>query len=158
ALGLIDAATIAPFAQAQRDRLRDLADPAAVDRALIRAGLVTEYQLNRVRAGTTHGLVLGPYRVRERLGGGSVRVGFLAEHAALLRPTALKVVPVDANFPASVLERFYDEMRVLAGLHHPHIVTAYDAGRLAGPTPQQPTLHYLAMEWLPGGDLEGLVN
>jgi serine/threonine protein kinase len=158
ALGLIDAAAVAPFAQVHRDRLRELTDPDALDRALARTGLVTEYQLDRIRAGTTHGLVLGPYRVRDRLGGGSVGVVFLAEHAVLLRRTAIKVVPVDANFPAEILERFYDEMRALAGLHHPHIVTAYDAGHLAGPTPQQPTLHYLAMEWLPGGDLEGLVN
>lgn len=158
AIGLIDASEVTPLAQSQRDRLRELADPDTLDRAIVRAGLASEYQLNRVRAGTTHGLVLGPYRVRERLGGGSVGVVFLAEHAVLRRRTALKVVPVDTSFPASILERFYDEMRVLAGLHHPHIVTAYDAGRVPGTTPQQPTLHYLAMEWLTGGDLEGLVN
>ncbi len=158
AVGLIDGDAVAPFAHSQRDRLRELANPDALDRAVVAAGLATDYQIRRVRAGTTHGLVLGPYRVRERIGGGSVGVVFLAEHAVLRRKTAIKIVPVDTSFPVPILERFYDEMRVLAGLHHPHIVTAYDAGRLAAPTPQQPTLHYLAMEWLPGGDLEGLVN
>ena len=100
--------------------------------ALVQSGLLTEYQLSRVQAGTLHGLVLGPYRVLDRLGGGSVGVVFLGEHILLRRKAAIKVVPVDDGFPPAVLQRFYAEMRVLAELRHPHVVLAYDAGRLAG--------------------------
>src|SRR5207247_2224099 len=59
-----------------------------------------------------------------------------------------KVLPTDDDFPESVLDRFYGEMRVLAQLNHPHIVAAYDAGVLAPPEPNQQTLHYLVMELL----------
>ncbi len=45
-------------------------------------------------------------------------------------------------------------MRVLADLHHPNIVMAFDAGKLPPPVPDMPTLHYLVMELVPGGDLE----
>src|SRR5688572_10815483 len=128
---LLDVASVREFLQKYRDRLNDLGDPTVLGEALVQVSLLTEYQLNRIQAGTTHGLVLGPYRVLNRLGGGSVGVVFLAEHILLRRRVAIKVVPVDEGFPQSVLERFYAEMRVLADLRHPHVVLAYDAGRLA---------------------------
>jgi len=56
-----------------------------------------------------------------------------------------------------LLERFSSEMRVLAGLKHPHIVTAFDGGRLTPSHPGPPTLLYLVMELIPGGDLEQFV-
>src|SRR5208283_2858335 len=59
--------------------------------------------------------------------------------------------------PAGVRERFYSEMRVLADLHHPHIVTAHDAGELDPAGPGMPGLVYLVMEVVPGGDLEEYV-
>ncbi|MFO0807102.1 MAG: serine/threonine-protein kinase [Gemmataceae bacterium] len=157
-LGLIDASDVTMFANAYRGRFDALGDLAVLGNAVINSGLVTAYQYHRVRAGTTHGLVLGSYRIRERLGGGSVGVVFLGEHAVLKRKAAIKVVPVDRGFPVAILDRFYDEMRAVAALHHPNIVTAYDAGRLAAPNAQQPDLHYLALEWLPGGDLECYVT
>jgi response regulator RpfG family c-di-GMP phosphodiesterase len=84
-------------------------------------------------------------------------VVFLAEHSLLRRRVAIKVLPVDDNLPSAILERFYAEMRVLADLHHPNIVMAFDAGKLPGPSPNAPELHYLVMELVPGGDLEQYV-
>jgi serine/threonine protein kinase len=155
---LLDPSRVPAFLQQYRDRLDDLNDPAVIGEALVQVGLLTEYQLSRILAGTTHGLVLGPYRVLDRLGGGSVGVVFLGEHIFLRRRVAIKVVPVDDGFPPAVLERFYSEMRVLADLRHPHIVLAFDAGRLTAPAPNLPSLHYLVMEHVPGGDLEDYIN
>src|SRR5205807_7340974 len=107
--------------------------------------------------GTTYGLVLGNYRVLDRLGGGSVSTVFLAEHVLLRRRAAVKVLVVDAEFPRAVLDRFHAEARVLADLHHPHVVLAYDAGRLPRPAPHAAALHYLVMELVTGGDLEHYV-
>ncbi len=156
-LHLIDPPAVPAFLHQYRDRHHELAEPGVLGDALVQAGLLTEYQLSRIQAGTTHGLILGTYRVRDRLGGGAVGVVFLGEHILLRRRVAIKVVPVEPGFPPAVLERFYAEMRVLADLRHPHVVLAYDAGRLPAPSPTLPALHYLVMELVPGGDLEHYV-
>src|SRR5436190_5158680 len=67
---LIDSSAINPFLQHYLDRLPAFIDLDVLGEALVQTGLLTFYQMNRIKAGTTHGLVLGNYRVRERLGGG----------------------------------------------------------------------------------------
>jgi response regulator RpfG family c-di-GMP phosphodiesterase len=151
---LLDRAAVNAFLTQARERLADFPDARTVGEAFVETGHLTEYQLRRILSGDAHGLILGPYRVLDRLGEGGMGVVFLGEHLLLRRRVAIKVVTVDDQFPAEVLERFYSEMRVLADLHHPHIVLAYDAGRLPAPGPNQPALHYLVMELIPGGDLE----
>jgi response regulator RpfG family c-di-GMP phosphodiesterase/tRNA A-37 threonylcarbamoyl transferase component Bud32 len=151
---LLDHTALKGFLAQCRDRLADFVDARIVGDALIQAGLLTEYQLGHVLAGTTRGLILGPYRVLDKLGEGGMGVVVLGEHALLRRRVAIKVVSVDDRFPPEVLERFYAEMRLLAELRHPHIVLAYDAGRIPAAAPHQPALHYLVMELVPGGDLE----
>jgi response regulator RpfG family c-di-GMP phosphodiesterase/tRNA A-37 threonylcarbamoyl transferase component Bud32 len=150
----VDTASANAFIGHCRDRLAEFTGPRALGDALVQAGHLTEYQLTRVLAGNGHGLVLGHYRVLDRLGEGGMGVVVLGEHVLLRRRVAIKVVSVDEHFPIEVLDRFYSEMRVLADLRHPHIVLAYDAGRLPAPAPNQPTLHYLVMELVSGGDLE----
>jgi response regulator RpfG family c-di-GMP phosphodiesterase len=154
---LLDAGAVGGFLQQVGGRVGELGDPARVAQALVGVGLLTNYQVARILAGTTHGLVLGNYRVLDRLGGGSVGIVFQGEHILLRRRVAIKVLPVDADFPAPILERFHAEMRLLAGLSHPHIVTAHDAGSVAPAEPNHPTLHYLVMELVSGGDLEQYV-
>jgi serine/threonine protein kinase len=126
--------------------------------ALVRADLLTTYQLDRVMAGTTQGLVLGNYRVLDRLGSGGMGVVFLAEHTIMKRRVAIKVMPVDRDCPVEHLERFYTEMRVHAALQHPNIVMAFDSGRLTSTDPSQPSFLYLVMELVDGQDLERYVH
>jgi response regulator RpfG family c-di-GMP phosphodiesterase/tRNA A-37 threonylcarbamoyl transferase component Bud32 len=145
------------FLEQTGERLAEFTSAESLGHALVRAGLLTTYQLDRMLAGTTHGLVLGNHRVLERLGTGAMAVVFLAEHALLKRRVALKVMPVDEDCPAALLQRFYAEMRVLADLHHPNIVMAFDAGKLAPPRAGMPALLYLVMELVDGGDLERYV-
>src|ERR1043166_4235997 len=46
-----------------------------IDR-LAECGLLTEYQSHRIKAGTVYGLVLGNYRVLERIGAGGMGIVF----------------------------------------------------------------------------------
>ncbi len=145
------------FLAENSDRLAKVTDVNELGDALIRAGLLTKYQFDQILAGTTHGLVLGNHKILDRLGAGGMGMVFLAEHLFLNRREAVKVLPVDEDCPSQLLARFYSEMQVLAELRHPNIVTAFDAGQVNGSFPGQPTLLYLAMELVDGGDLEQYV-
>jgi response regulator RpfG family c-di-GMP phosphodiesterase/tRNA A-37 threonylcarbamoyl transferase component Bud32 len=121
--------------------------------ALVRAGLLTAFQLENSLAGTTYGLVIGNYRLLAKIGSGGMGDVFLAEHRLMKRRVAVKAMPVDETCGADVRQRFYAEMRALAELQHPNVVTAFDAGQLDPPSPQIPGIIYIVMEYLAGGDL-----
>jgi serine/threonine protein kinase len=133
-----------------------LASPEELLRALIEKGLLTQYQGDRIAAGKTFGLVLGNYRVLDRLRAGAMGVVFLAEHIRLRCLVAVKVSPLyEEN--SRLLHRFFAEMRTVAQLKHPNIVGAMDAGKVEGPD-GEPALHYFVMEHVPGQDLEEAVR
>ncbi|HTU23259.1 MAG TPA: protein kinase [Gemmataceae bacterium] len=155
--GLLPRDVVDHFLSEREDRLAEYGSGTQIGQALVQAGLLTSYQLERVLAGSAHGLVLGNYRVLDRLGSGGMGVVFLAEHCLMKRRVAVKVLPVDDDCPPSVRQRFFAEMRVLAELWHPHIVMAFDAGEVASADPSLPLLMYLVMELVEGGDLERLV-
>jgi response regulator RpfG family c-di-GMP phosphodiesterase/serine/threonine protein kinase len=154
---LISPLGVRQFLDSSAGRLGDFRNPDLLGRALIHAQLLTEYQMERVQSGTTHGLVLGNYRVLERLGAGSMAMVFLAEHVVMKRRVAIKVLPVDEDCPPALLQRFFGEIQVLAELHHPNIVMAFDSGELPPSGPSMPALTYLVMERVDGGDLEQYV-
>jgi response regulator RpfG family c-di-GMP phosphodiesterase len=153
-LHLLEPDVAMAFLLGHAGRLADLTTDDRLGQALVHDELLTPYQLDRALAGDTHGLVLGSYRVREKLGSGGMGVVYVAEHRLMKRLVAVKVLPADDDLPASVRQRFYGEMRLLADLNHPHIVTAFDAGELDAPAPNMPSLVYLVMEYVEGGDLE----
>jgi response regulator RpfG family c-di-GMP phosphodiesterase/serine/threonine protein kinase len=125
---------------------------------LVENGLLTHYQACRVGAGTHHGLVLGNYRVLNRIGAGGMAVVFKAEHIDMRHLVAIKVMPLGPGEDRHLQSRFLAEMRAVAHLRHPNIVTATDAGRLAPAVPDGQVLWYLVMEYIPGSDLEELVK
>lgn len=157
AIGLADSASVKRFLAESLDRLPNFIHRERAAQALVHARLITGYQRDRLLAGNTFGLILGPYRVLDRLGGGSVGVVFLAEHIHLHRRVAIKVLPVDNELPAEIRERFHTEMRILASLAHPNVVSAFDAGILDSNEPGSPSLHYLVLELVSGGDIEQYV-
>jgi serine/threonine protein kinase len=155
-LGLLTMGQVSDYFSQNKAHLPDLAS------AMVRAGYLTDYQLGRIAAGSTHGLILGNYKVLNRLGSGAAGVVFRAEHMSLKRQAAVKVMPLDEEDEEDLgsrikLERFYAEMRVLATIHHPHIVMAYDGGQVPSPSPETAALLYLAMELVDGCDLEQYV-
>jgi response regulator RpfG family c-di-GMP phosphodiesterase len=153
-LPLVPASAVDRFLSERGDRLGEYKNGMQIGQALVQAGLLTDYQLERVLAGSAHGLILGNYRVLDSLGSGGMGVVFLAEHSLMKRRVAVKVLPVDEDCPPPIRHRFYAEMRVLAELCHPHIVMAFDAGEVVPEEPGLPELIYLVMEPVDGGDLE----
>jgi HD-GYP domain-containing protein (c-di-GMP phosphodiesterase class II) len=140
---------------------QDLTHAASVDALLAKLtahGLLTEYQAVRLKAGTTFGLVLGNYRVLDRLGAGGMGIVFKAEHQLMRRQVAIKVVPVSRDQDDRLLQRFFAEIRAVARLQHPNIVAAMDAGFVPSPDPHTLPLYYLVMEFVPGMNLEKYVE
>jgi len=100
---------------------------------LVEHNLLTEYQADRIRAKTTYGLVLGNYRVLDRLGAGGMAVVFKAEHVEMRRVVAIKVLSLTEDLYSKLARRFITEMRTVAQLQHPNIVAAFDAGTTVPP-------------------------
>lgn len=94
---------------------------------------------------------LGPYRLIRPLGHGGMGAVYLAEHVRLKKHCAIKLLPRGRGLDAVWVARFDREMRAVAGLSHPAIVTATDAGEVDG-------WHYLVMEYLDGLDLAAIVR
>src|SRR5579862_5755976 len=141
---------------AQRNRLSEHESPEDLLSALVESGLLTHYQAGRVESGAVFGLVLGNYRVLDRLGAGGMGVVFRAEHIQMRKQVAIKVLPLGPDQDPRILGRFMTEIRTIAQLQHPNIVSAIDAGKT---TDNRGTvLHFFVMEYVPGQDLEELVR
>jgi serine/threonine protein kinase len=157
-LGLLSPTKASSFRRQFGSSLAHDADAEEVGDGLVAAGLLSQYQLDRILAGMSYGLRIGNYKIVDRLGTGGMSVVFRAEHTFLKRQAAIKVVPVHAShLDSTSVDRFYAEMSVLAELNHPNIVIAYDAGKELPQQSGEPDLLYLAMELLPGGDLEDYI-
>jgi serine/threonine-protein kinase len=57
--------------------------------------LLTPYQANQLLAGRGADLLLGPYRILDRLGEGGMGQVFKAHHVSMDRIIALKIIPKD---------------------------------------------------------------
>ncbi len=81
-------------------------------------------------------VLAGRYRVLDRLGAGGMAEVFRAHDEQLDRDVAVKVfrTPIDEPGNAQAPERRETELRALAQLSHPNLITLYDAN-LAGPDP-----------------------
>jgi serine/threonine-protein kinase len=71
------------------------------------------------------------YQLEDELGRGGMAVVYAARDARHSRRVALKVLSLEASALRGA-ERFQQEIRITAGLSHPHIVPVFDSGEIAG--------------------------
>jgi serine/threonine protein kinase len=81
---------------------------------------------------------LGEFRIVREIGRGGMGVVYEAVQVPLGRRVALKVLPAAGVAGARPQARFQVEARVMAALHHPHIVPIFAVGCDRG-------VHYYAM-------------
>jgi serine/threonine protein kinase/WD40 repeat protein/tetratricopeptide (TPR) repeat protein len=94
---------------------------------------------------------LGDFRIVREIGRGGMGVVYEAVQISLGRRVALKVLPFAATLDGRQLQRFQNEARAAAQLHHANIVPVYGVGQERG-------VHYYAMQFIDGQTLAALLH
>ncbi len=92
------------------------------------------------------GTRVGGFRIVRFIGRGGMGEVYLAQQISMERNVALKILTPSLVADPDALRRFVTEVRALARLQHPNIVTAHDAGEDRG-------IHYFAMAYVDGATL-----
>lgn len=70
--------------------------------------------------------VLGDYQIIKKIGQGSLGAVYLAEHRFMKRPFALKLFPEELSSDRAFIQRFEEEVDILASLDHANIVKIHN--------------------------------
>ena len=97
------------------------------------------------------GVIVGGFLLEEEIGEGGMGRVYRALQKSMNRPAALKILSSTLTFEETMVQRFLKEAKTMAGLRHPHLVRAYDAGEDDG-------TYYLAMEYVDGAPLDDVVE
>jgi serine/threonine protein kinase len=128
----------------------ELESPADIVGKMQAENLLTPFQAEQVLKGRHKGFVLGKYRLLDRIGMGGMGQVYLAEHVAMRKRVALKVLPPNRSDNPFARERFLREARAAACLDHPNIVRAHDLET-------DGDIIYLVMDYIEGTTLHDLV-
>ena len=91
------------------------------------------------------------YRILREIGRGGMGVVYEAEQLALGRRVALKVLPAILQSDSMAVERFQQEARAAAAMHHSHIVPVFEVGRTND-------YSYYAMQFITGDGLDRVIE
>ena len=94
---------------------------------------------------------LGQYSLEKKIGEGGMGKVYIARHALLRRPTAVKLIS-GTKVDAENLSRFEHEVQLTSQLTHPNTIEIYDYGHT------REGVFYYVMEYLPGIDLARLIE
>lgn len=136
--------------RAARRAFGQIHDPVELSQHLIHDLGLTRWQCQELGRGREQ-FFLGKYELVDKLGAGGMGTVYRARRRNARREVssrdmALKVVSQKALSTPGSVERFRYEVRTLAALNHPNIITALDA-ECEGDT------HFLVMDYAPGSDL-----
>jgi serine/threonine protein kinase/Flp pilus assembly protein TadD len=109
------------------------------------AGLATKIVENR-QANSLIGQTIGHYKISKRIGAGGMGEVYLAFDITVSRSAALKLLPKHLTSDTERLKRFQQEVRAVAGLNHPNILTVYEVGA-------ENSIRYIASELVEGETL-----
>ncbi|MFN6399869.1 MAG: protein kinase domain-containing protein [Planctomycetota bacterium] len=146
----------------------ELATPAQIDRLwgelrtdqvsldevkshLLRKGIITNFQLERMLTGERLGYYYGPYKVLYMIGAGTFARVFRAVHRESGKVVAVKVLRRRHRDQVAQIEQFLREGRMGLELRHPNIVTIYDIVN-------DPRAPYLVMEFVEGETLREILK
>jgi serine/threonine protein kinase len=94
---------------------------------------------------------IGRYTIVGRIGKGGMGMVYRGRDEVLEREVAVKTLTIEGTLDEESRQRFEIEAKAAARLQHPNIVTVFELGEERG-------LPFIAMELLPGVDLESLLR
>lgn len=97
------------------------------------------------------GKTIGGYEILEVIGRGGMATVYRAQQISMNRVVAVKVLPEKFMNDDTYLQRFTQEVAIVAKLEHRNIVPVYDYGEQNG----QP---YIAMRYMSGGSVDDRLN
>jgi WD40 repeat protein/Tfp pilus assembly protein PilF/predicted Ser/Thr protein kinase len=92
----------------------------------------------------------GDYELLEQIGRGGMGVVYRARQVGLDRIVAVKMILFGPFAGERAVQRFHNEARSAASLHHPNIVAVYEVGEYAGQ-------HFFSMDYVEGRSLAQLI-
>lgn len=120
-------------------------DPQAFTQALLRKGLITSYQLERVLKNQRNGFFYGDYKVLYCVGSGTFARVYRASHRRTNEIFAVKVLRTRHSSPKDA-ELFRREGQLGSTLKHPNIVPIHEVVSHGG-------AHFLVMDFVEGRNL-----
>jgi serine/threonine-protein kinase len=118
---------------------------------LLRKGILTNFQLDRMLTGERLGYFYGPYKVLYMIGAGTFARVFRAVHRDTGKVVAIKVLRRRHRDQVVQIEQFLREGRMGMELRHPNIVTIYEIVN-------DPRAPYLVMEFVEGETLREILK
>ena len=137
--------------EATRELGPHFSDPRDLADYLTEIAWLTEFQVRLLFSDRWEELTIGPYLILDRLGEGGVSEVFKAWDTVKGRTVALKVLHQHLTDRSAALREFQRELQAVTRLSHPNIIDTYDAHQLGA-------LHYFAMEYVEGLDLDRYVR
>lgn len=129
--------------------------PAGICDWLLRQGIITEWQAEKLLQSKFRGFFLGPYKLLNRVARGGMSTIYSAQHKESGEVHALKVLPPARTKTASYLPRLQREAAITQRLQHPNVVRVFG---FYSESDGQDAVHFIAMEYLQGRDLFETVN
>lgn len=125
-----------------------------IEEVLVKQGILSEDRIEELRkiariAGG--GTFFGCYRLGRLIGEGGMGKVYEAVHEFMGRTVAIKIINTAFSSDKTNINRFLQEIRALAKLDHPNIVTIFDAGRVN-------RTYFFTMEILSGPSLKSYVD
>jgi serine/threonine-protein kinase len=123
-------------------------EPAGLANYLIRQGILTSFQAERILQGKTENLVLGPYIVADAIGFGSMGTVYKGRSKNDKQWYVLKLMPRRSVWNVRIAKRL---VRTFEKVRHPGVVRFVDVNTVGANL-------YLAWPYVEGESLEGLVR
>ena len=122
-----------------------------LQRALVRRGLLTNYQVEKLARGEKTGFFYGDYKVLYLVGTGSFARVYRAVHKETSKVVAVKVLRKRFSDDPVMCDQFIREGKMGAKLRHPNIVPIYDVH-------SSRRSHYMVMDFIEGRNLREFVR
>ena len=95
--------------------------------------------------------MLGPFRLKERIGVGGMGAVYRAVHEKVGRSVAIKLLHKSAKEQPSSVQRFFYEARAVNTIRHPNVVEVHDLQTEGDDL-------YMVLELLRGKDLRSILD